>query len=149
MSQVAKSASAFVRAFLAIPALELDDMVVRLFRPLKLACVHGDRWTVYMGISVDVRCPAWRLACRAGICPLAEAGGRLCWGACPDEKSRQAIYIVALLSMFEITHVMFSRLDQSHLVRVAAQGRVLFGFAMIGRRDADRAPPGEVQTEGP
>ena len=30
MSQVAKSASAFVRAFLAILVLELEDMVVRL-----------------------------------------------------------------------------------------------------------------------
>ena len=46
MSQVAKSASAFVRAFLAILVLELEDMVVRLFRPPKLARVHGDRWTV-------------------------------------------------------------------------------------------------------
>jgi hypothetical protein len=35
MSQVAKSASAFVRAFLAILALELEDMVVRLFRPTR------------------------------------------------------------------------------------------------------------------
>ena len=52
MSQVAKSASAFVRAFLAILALELEDMVIRLFRPLKLAGVHGDRWIVRLGISV-------------------------------------------------------------------------------------------------
>jgi hypothetical protein len=43
MSQVAKSASAFVRAFLAILVLELEDMVVRLVRSLKLACVHGYR----------------------------------------------------------------------------------------------------------
>ena len=56
MSQVAKSDSAFVRAFLAILALELEDIVVRLFRPLKLAGVHGDRWTVCLGISVDVKC---------------------------------------------------------------------------------------------
>jgi len=34
---VAKSASAFVRAFLAILVLELEDMVVRLVRPPKLA----------------------------------------------------------------------------------------------------------------
>ena len=46
MSQVAKSASALERAFLAILALELEAMVVRLVRPLKLAGVHGDRWTV-------------------------------------------------------------------------------------------------------
>src|SRR4030081_2077323 len=46
MSQVAKSASAFVRAFLAILVLELEDMVVRLVYPPKLAGVHGDRWTV-------------------------------------------------------------------------------------------------------
>src|SRR5882672_389746 len=46
MSQVAKSASAFVRAFLAILVLELEDMVVRLVCPPKLAGVHGDRWTV-------------------------------------------------------------------------------------------------------
>jgi hypothetical protein len=52
MSQVAKSASAFVRAFLAILVLELEDMVVRLVRPPKLAGVHGDRWTVRLGISV-------------------------------------------------------------------------------------------------
>src|SRR6202022_5087893 len=30
-------------------------MVVRLFRPLKLAGVHGVRWTVRLGISIDVR----------------------------------------------------------------------------------------------
>jgi hypothetical protein len=52
MSQVAKSASAFVRAFLAILVLELGDMVVRLVRSPKLAVVHGDRWTVGLGISV-------------------------------------------------------------------------------------------------
>jgi hypothetical protein len=52
MSQVAKSASAFVRAFLAILVLELEDMVVRLLRPPKLAGVHGHRWTVRLGISV-------------------------------------------------------------------------------------------------
>jgi len=46
MSQVAKSASALERAFLAILVLELEAIVVRLFRPLKLAGVHGDRWTV-------------------------------------------------------------------------------------------------------
>src|ERR1700730_1573790 len=48
MSQVAKSASAFVRAFLAILVLELEDMVVRLVRTPKLVNVHGDRWTVRM-----------------------------------------------------------------------------------------------------
>jgi hypothetical protein len=36
------------RAFLAM--LELEAMEVRLFRPLKLAAVHGDRWTVRLGI---------------------------------------------------------------------------------------------------
>ena len=46
MSQVAKSASALERAFLAILVLELEAMVVRLVRPLKLAGGHGDRWTV-------------------------------------------------------------------------------------------------------
>src|SRR5712664_4375456 len=55
MSQVAKSASALERAFLAILVLELEAMVVRLFRPLKLAGVHGVRWTVRLGISIDVR----------------------------------------------------------------------------------------------
>jgi hypothetical protein len=34
MGQVAKSTSAFVRAFLAILVLELEDMVVRVVRPL-------------------------------------------------------------------------------------------------------------------
>jgi hypothetical protein len=58
MSQVAKSASAFVRAFLAILVLELEDMVVRLVRPPKFAGIHGYRWTVRLGISVDVRRPA-------------------------------------------------------------------------------------------
>jgi hypothetical protein len=74
MSQVAKSASALVRAFLAILVLELEDMVVRLVRPPKLAGVHGDRWTVRLGISVDVRCPADEISgwlqpreCRAGM----------------------------------------------------------------------------------
>ena len=46
MSQVAKSASAFVRAFLAILVLEVEDMVVRLVGLPKLADVHGYRWTV-------------------------------------------------------------------------------------------------------
>jgi hypothetical protein len=32
-----------VRAFLAILMLELEDMVVRLVRPPKLASVHGYR----------------------------------------------------------------------------------------------------------
>jgi hypothetical protein len=74
MSQVAKSASAFVRAFLAILVLELEDIVVRLFRPPKLAGVHGDRWTVRLGISVDMRCPPWRLASRrAGGAQLCRA----------------------------------------------------------------------------
>jgi hypothetical protein len=54
MSQVGKSASAFVRAFLAILVLELEDMVVRMVRPPKLAGVHGYRWTVRLGISVEV-----------------------------------------------------------------------------------------------
>ena len=39
--------------------------MVRLVRPPKFAGVHGDRWTVRLGVSVDVRCPAWR----ARICP--------------------------------------------------------------------------------
>jgi hypothetical protein len=43
---VAKSASALERAFLAILVLELEAMVVRLFRPRKVAGVHGDCWTV-------------------------------------------------------------------------------------------------------
>src|SRR5262249_52017118 len=74
MSQVAKSASAFVRAFLAILVLELEDMVVRLIRLQKLAGVRGYRWTVRLGISVDVRCPAWRLSWRARICPCRSRG---------------------------------------------------------------------------
>ena len=52
MSQVAKSASAFVRAFLAILVLELEDMVFPIGSRSKLAGVHGDRWTVRLGISV-------------------------------------------------------------------------------------------------
>ncbi|MEA3140187.1 MAG: hypothetical protein QOK23_2356, partial [Gammaproteobacteria bacterium] len=52
-------ASALERAFLAILVLELEAMVVRLVRPLKLAGVHGDRWTGRL--VFDVRCPAWRL----------------------------------------------------------------------------------------
>jgi hypothetical protein len=43
---------------LAILVLELEDMVVRLVRPPKLAGFHGTRWTVRLGISDDVRCPA-------------------------------------------------------------------------------------------
>ena len=65
MSQVAKSASALERAFLAI--LELEAMVVRLFRSLKLADIHGDGWTVRQGTSRDVRCPVWRLTWRWGF----------------------------------------------------------------------------------
>jgi len=49
--------------------LELEDMVVRLVRPPKLAGVHGYRWTVRLGISVDVKCPASRLAWRASDLP--------------------------------------------------------------------------------
>ena len=45
--------------------LELEAMVVQLFLPLKLAGVHGDRWTVRLGISINFRCPAWPV----GICP--------------------------------------------------------------------------------
>ena len=64
MSQVAKSASAFVRAFLAILVLELGDMVVRLVRPPKLAGVHGDRWTVRLAAlgvpgKADIALPAF------------------------------------------------------------------------------------------
>jgi len=84
MSQVAKSASAFVRAFLAILALELEDMAVRLVRPPKLAGVHGDRWTVRLGISVDIRCPADEISgslqhrkCRAGMLPAIRASTSL------------------------------------------------------------------------
>jgi hypothetical protein len=29
--------------------LELEDMVIQLGRPPKLAGVHGDRWTVRLG----------------------------------------------------------------------------------------------------
>ena len=50
--------------------------MVRLVRPPKLAGVHGYRWTVRLGISVDVKCPASRLAWRARICPGAEAAKR-------------------------------------------------------------------------
>src|SRR5262249_56377001 len=75
MSQVAKSASAFVRAFLAMLVLELEDMVVRLVRPPKLAGVHGYRWSVRLGISVDVRCPAWRLSWRLRGWRLAVCAG--------------------------------------------------------------------------
>jgi hypothetical protein len=56
---------------LAILVLELEDMVVRLVRPPKLAGVHGDRWTVRFGISVDVRCPADELA--AGCSQMSAA----------------------------------------------------------------------------
>jgi hypothetical protein len=37
-------------------------MVVRSARTPKLAGVHGYRWTVHSGISVDVRCLADELA---------------------------------------------------------------------------------------
>jgi hypothetical protein len=56
MSQVAKSASALERAFLAILVLELEAMVVRLFAhsnsPAFMAIVGQ-----FVGISIDVRCP--------------------------------------------------------------------------------------------
>jgi hypothetical protein len=73
MSQVTKSASAFARAFLAILVLELEDMVVRLVRPPKLAGVHGDRWTVRLSITAEVRCPAWRRLGARGFDLAAEA----------------------------------------------------------------------------
>jgi len=38
---------------LAILVLELEPMVVRLFRPPKLAGVHGDRWTVHFASLGD------------------------------------------------------------------------------------------------
>src|ERR1700726_3190396 len=58
MSQVAKSASALERAFLAM--LELEAMEVRLFSPAKLAGVRGVRWTVRLGISMSgVPLGAW------------------------------------------------------------------------------------------
>jgi hypothetical protein len=138
MSQVEKSTSALVRAFLAIPVLELEDMVVRLFRPSKLTGVHGDRWTF-----------AWASRSRSGV-PFggwlrardlpAEAGNRalhgFCWGLCPEEQSRRAILVVALLSPFEITHAILSPATyQSHLARVAARGRALFGFRYDGTEE--------------
>ena len=70
MSQVAKSASAFVRAFLAILVLELEDMVVRLVWPPNLAGVHGDRWTVRLGISVARI--LWKRAELAAVLPPSE-----------------------------------------------------------------------------
>jgi hypothetical protein len=76
MSQVAKSASAFVRAFLAILVLELEDMVVRLFRPPKLASVRGDRWTVRWAsrLTSGVSLGAWLGA--QGFALVAEAAKR-------------------------------------------------------------------------
>jgi hypothetical protein len=53
MSQVAKSLSALDRAFLAILVLELEAMVIRLFRQFKLAGVYGDRRTVRLGIQAE------------------------------------------------------------------------------------------------
>ena len=73
MSQVAKSASAFVRAFLAIMALELEGMVVRLVRPLKLAGVHGYRRTLRLGVSVaEPFSWARRFGILVRLCHLAE-----------------------------------------------------------------------------
>jgi hypothetical protein len=74
MSQVAKSASALVRAFLAILVLELEDMVVRLVRPPNspafMAIVGQFAWVSRLTSGV----PPTRLAagcspreCRAGM----------------------------------------------------------------------------------
>jgi hypothetical protein len=46
--------------------------MVRLVRPLKLAGVHGYRWTFRSSVSVDVKCTADEISgqpreCRAGI----------------------------------------------------------------------------------
>jgi hypothetical protein len=75
--------------------------------------VHGDRWTVCLGISVDVRCPlgAWLGARRFAL--FAEAAKRALTAllGMSGGKVARAIYIVALLSMFEITHVIFSSSD--------------------------------------
>src|SRR5205823_8629761 len=46
MSQVAKSASAFVRAFLAILVLKPEDMVVHWLACPHSAAFHTRRWTV-------------------------------------------------------------------------------------------------------
>jgi hypothetical protein len=54
ISQVAKSASAFVRAFLAILVLELEDMVVRLFArpnsPAFMATVGQFAWVFRLAV---------------------------------------------------------------------------------------------------
>jgi hypothetical protein len=54
MSQVAKSASAFVRAFLAILVLELEDMVVRLIRPAFMAIVGQFAWVYRLTSGVPL-----------------------------------------------------------------------------------------------
>ena len=136
MSQVAKSASAFVRAFLAILVLELEGMVVRLFRPPKLAGVHGDRWTVRLGISVDIRCRPWRLAWRAGICPFAKAGkralGGFAWGHV-RRKSRAERFISSPCYLRSKSHTPSSRpaTYQSHLARPRS-GQGAIGFRHDG-----------------
>jgi hypothetical protein len=64
----------------AILVLELEDMVVRLVCPPKLAGFHGYRSTVRLGIS-NVRCPADEISrwlqpreCHAGIDALSNPG---------------------------------------------------------------------------
>ena len=86
--------------------MELEDIVVRLFRPLKLAGVHGDHWTVYLGISVDLRCPAWR-----GDLPLSRSALDSFARGISGGKVARAIYIVA-----EITHVIFSSSDWTNYI---------------------------------
>jgi hypothetical protein len=100
--------------------------VVRLFRPPKLAGVHGDRWTVRLGISVDIRCRPWRLAWRAGICPFAKAGkralGGFAWGHVRRKSRAERFIFVTLLSTFEITHAIFSSSDLPITFSSAAVG---------------------------
>jgi hypothetical protein len=63
MSQVAKSASAFARAFLAMLVLELEDMVVHWFgrpnSPVFMAIVGQFAWVSRL-TSVSRLAPAWR-----------------------------------------------------------------------------------------
>jgi hypothetical protein len=91
MSQVEKSTSAFVRAFFAILVLELEDMVVRLFRPSNLTGVHGDRWTFAWASRHQVSPGGWLRAERAAhqlrraIVAIADGDAPVFWSSMPLE----------------------------------------------------------------
>ena len=100
-----------MRAFLAILLLELEDIVVLLVRPLKLAGVHGDRWTTRLGMPDDVSCPAWRLVGARGFALAAEAAKRALDQIKPAR--RPASLIGPICSLSEVKYLGRANINES------------------------------------